>query len=153
MAAPGAPVHLVGVAGAVGRALATWTQAAYARAELEDRAPLRMPPTYRVASLEGDLVAVERAVTELRTAVALDPDAVIGPVEIPADPLATRPGPAARVLVRFDYAQGPAVTTSLRAAVVAAALRGRRGPRAGGPGTGASRNTLRVRVDLADPEL
>lgn len=158
LAAPGAPVHLVGVAGAVGRALATWTQAAYARAELEDRAPLRMPPTYRVASLEGDLVAVERAVSELRAAVPLDPDAVIGPVEIPADPLATRPGPAARVLVRFDYAQGTAVTASLRAAVVAAALRGRRRPKASGPGGGgsgstASRNTLRVRVDLADPEL
>jgi primosomal protein N' (replication factor Y) len=158
LAAPGAPVHLVGVAGAVGRALATWTQAAYARAELEDRAPLRMPPTYRVASLEGDLDAVERAVSELRAAVPLDPEAVIGPVEIPADPLASRPGHAVRVLVRFDYAQGAAVTTSLRAAIVAAALRGRRRPRAAGAGAGgsgatASRNTLRVRVDLADPEL
>lgn len=158
LAAPGAPVHLVGVAGAVGRALATWTQAAYARAELEERAPLRMPPTHRVAAIEGDLTAVERAVAELRESVALDADAVIGPVEIPADPLATRPGPAARVLVRFDYAQGAAVTTSLRAAVVAAALRGRRRPRAAGAnatgaGTTAPRNTLRVRVDLADPEL
>ncbi|MFC0198750.1 primosomal protein N', partial [Microbacterium arthrosphaerae] len=45
LAAPGAPVHLVGVTGDVARALATWTQAAYARAELADRAPLRMPPT------------------------------------------------------------------------------------------------------------
>ena len=154
LATPGAPVHLVGVAGAVGRALATWTQAAYARAELEDRTPLRMPPTYRVASVEGDFDAVERAVAELRAAVALGPDAIIGPVEIPADPLATRPGPAARVLVRFDYAHGAAVATSLRAAVVAAALRGRRGPRKSGSSSStAPRNTLRVRVDLADPEL
>ncbi len=153
LATPGAPVHLVGVAGAVGRALATWTQAAYARAELEDRTPLRMPPTYRVASVEGDFDAVEHAVAELRAAVALGPDAIIGPVEIPADPLATRPGPAARVLVRFDYAHGAVVATSLRAAVVAAALRGRRGPRKSGSSSTAPRNTLRVRVDLADPEL
>ena len=59
LAAPGAPVHLVGVAGPVARALATWTQAAYARAELADRAPLRMPPTVRVAALEGDRRAVD----------------------------------------------------------------------------------------------
>lgn len=147
LAEPGAPVHLVGVAGAVGRALATWTQSAYARGELADRAPLRMPPTHRVASLEGDLDAVERAVADLR-ALELDTDAIIGPVEIPADPRTTRSAPGVRVLVRFDYAQGTAVTTSLRAAVVAAALRGRRGPR-----NGAQRNTLRVRLDLADPEL
>ena len=148
LAAPGAPVHLVGVAGAVGRALATWTQSTYARAELADRAPLRMPPTFRVASIEGDLDAVDRAVAELRAAVPLDADAVVGPVDIPPDPTATRVRPAARVLVRFDYAHGAAVTSSLRAAVVAAALRGRRGPRNGAP-----RNTLRVRVDLSDPEL
>ena len=68
LAAPGAPVHLVGVAGPVARALATWTQPAYARAELADRAPLRMPPTVRVAALEGDRRAVDgRAATRCAT--------------------------------------------------------------------------------------
>ena len=79
---PGAPVHLVGVAGPVARALATWTQPAYARAELADRAPLRMPPTVRVAALEGDRRAVDAALSALRDAVpALDDGRrVLGPV-------------------------------------------------------------------------
>ena len=53
LAAPGAPIHLVGVNGPVARALATWTPAAYARSELESRRPLQMPPTTRVAQIDG----------------------------------------------------------------------------------------------------
>uniref|UniRef100_UPI002616329C primosomal protein N' family DNA-binding protein n=1 Tax=Microbacterium sp. TaxID=51671 RepID=UPI002616329C len=49
LAAPGAPIHLVGVDGPVGRALATWNHAGYARAQLAERAPLHMPPSARVA--------------------------------------------------------------------------------------------------------
>lgn len=141
LAAPGAPVHLVGVAGPVARALATWTQPAYARAELADRIPLRMPPTIRVAALEGDARSVANAVASLREAVpALDDDAVLGPLD--------REG-AVRSLVRFDYAVGAKVTDSLRASVVSQALKTRR-PK-GRPA--APRNTLRVRVDLPDLDL
>lgn len=140
LAAPGAPVHLVGVAGGVARALATWTQPAYAASELADRAPLRMPPTVRVAAVEGPRRRVDAAVTAVREAVpTLDADAVLGPVGENDD---------ARALVRFDYASGSAVTAALRSALVSDALNSRR-PRGGGPG----RNTLRVRVDLPDLEL
>ena len=45
-----------------------------------------------------------------------------------------------------SLALGRTVTEALRAAVVREALRGRRGP-------GRARNTLRVRVDVPDPEL
>ncbi|BDV30570.1 primosomal protein N' [Microbacterium terricola] len=142
LAAPGAPVHLVGVAGPVARALATWTHAAYARAELADRAPLRMPPTVRVAALSGDRPAVDAALTALRTAVpALDAEAVLGPMA--ADE-------GVRALVRFDYAQGTAATESLRASVIAEALRSRKAPK-GRPAR--PRNTLRVRVDVPDLDL
>ena len=142
LAAPGAPVHLVGVAGPVARALATWTQPAYAHAELADRAPLRMPPTVRVAALDGDRPAVEAAIAQLRAAVpSLDAAAVLGPV--PRDE-------GTRALVRFDYGLGPRVTETLRAAVVAQALSVRRGAR-GRPA--AARNTLRVRVDVPDLDL
>ncbi len=138
LAAPGAPVHLVGVSGSTARALATWTQAAYARAELVARVPLRMPPTVRVASIEGTPDAVQRAVAAVQDAM---PDGdVLGPV--PSGDGTTR------ALIRFDYASGAAVTTTLRAAVVAQALRSRR-PAKGRPG----RNTLRVRVDVPDLEL
>jgi len=141
LAAPGAPVHLVGVDGPVARALATWTQSAYARAELADRVPLAMPPAVRVAAVEGTRGTVVEALRELREAVPdLAPTAVLGPV----------PGEEGnvRALVRFDYAQGRAVADQLRAAVIAEALRGRRGRRDRGP-----RTTLRVRLDVPELDL
>ena len=142
LAAPGAPVHLVGVTGPVARALATWTQPAYARAELADRVPLRMPPTVRVAALEGSSTTVDTAIAALREAVpALEDDAVLGPV--PSES-------GARALVRFDYASGSKVAESLRASIVADALRARKKVPARAPG---ARNTLRVRVDVPDLDL
>lgn len=152
LAAPGAPVHLVGVTGPVARALASWTQPAYARQELAERLPLHLPPAARIARLDGDAAAVDRALASLREDVPdLPPDAVLGPV-----PLEGADGPpGARALIRFDYARGARVTASLRASVVAEAVAGRR-RRGGGrrPGGHAgTRNTLAVRVDIADPEL
>lgn len=148
LAAPGAPVHLVGVTGPVARALATWTHSAYARAELGSRAPLRMPPASRVALLEGTPVAVDRAIAAVREALpALTPDAVLGPLR-DETPSPVPEIPLARALVRFDYAAGNAATASLRASVIAEALRSRRSAKGRTP-----RNTLRVRVDVIDPEL
>ncbi|MEZ3160220.1 primosomal protein N' [Microbacterium sp. BWT-B31] len=142
LAAPGAPVHLVGVSGAIARALATWTQPAYARSELADRAPLRMPPTVRVAAVDGARPAVEAALAALRADVPeLDAEAVLGP-------LARDEG--VRALVRFEYGLGARVAESLRAAVIADAVSARKG-RAGR--ANAVRNRLRVRVDVPDLEL
>ncbi|MFB8147113.1 primosomal protein N' [Microbacterium sp. NPDC056003] len=153
LAAPGAPVHLVGVAGPVARALATWTQSAYARMELADRKPLRMPPTVRVAAVDGDRLAVDAALAELRSAVPeLDGEAVLGP--LPRDE-------GVRALVRFDYALGGRVAESLRASVVSAAIKARRpAKRTTGQATdaqaarvAAARNRLKVRVDVPDLDL
>lgn len=151
LAAPGSPVHLVGVVGPVARALATWTQPVYARNELAERTPLLMPPAVRVAVLEGDTPAVELALRNLAEAVpGLAPLAVLGPV--------LQEDGASRALVRFEYGQGAEVTASLRASLVSAAVRNRRPARptarrnidpAVPPRR--QRNTLKVRVD--DPEL
>lgn len=142
LAAPGAPVHLVGVTGSIARALATWTQPAYARAELADRAPLRMPPTVRVAAVDGAHRVVDAALDDLRRAVpALDAEAVLGPLPR---------GEGARALVRFEYALGARVAESLRASVVAQAVKARRSAKGRPPGAA---HTLRVRVDVPDPEL
>lgn len=142
LAAPGAPIHLVGVDGATARALATWNQSAYARSELESRAPLHMPPTTRVALVEGSAAAVSRALISL-TELALPADAVLGPVPIESDDAP----PRVRALVRFDYGAGGRVATALRAAVVAEAVASRRG-RGKNP-----RSTLTARLDILDPEL
>ncbi|CAN3701895.1 putative primosomal protein N' [Microbacterium sp. MM2322] len=147
LAAPGAPVHLVGVAGPVARALATWTQPAYARGELIDRAPLRMPPAVRVASVDGHTRSVDALLASLRETVPeLDPLAVLGPVDTSETPdVAT-----SRALVRFDYAQGRAVAEALRAGVIADALRARKSRKNRGP---QPRSTLRVRLDIPEPDL
>lgn len=147
LAAPGAPVHLVGVTGPVARALATWTQPSYARAELADRAPLRMPPAVRVASVEGHSRSVDTLLASLRDAVPdLDALAILGPVDTSAEPATS----TSRALVRFDYAHGRAVAEALRAGVVADALRARKSAKDRGP---KPRNTLRVRLDIPEPDL
>ena len=140
LAAPGAPVHLVGVDGPVGRALATWNQAGYARAELEARAPLHMPPAARVALVEGLPGSVERALASLRE-LPVPSDAILGPVPIEPDE------GRVRALVRFDYASGAKVTATLRAVVVAEAVKRRRGR--GQP----NQSPLSLRLDILDPEL
>ena len=142
LAAPGAPVHLVGVNGAAAKALATWNQAGHARSELESRAPLHMPPTARVALVQGSAAAVGRALSAL-TELALPADAVLGPVPVETDDVP----PRVRALVRFEYGAGARVATALRAAVVAEAVsgRGRKGR--------STKSTLSVRLDILDPEL
>lgn len=140
LAAPGAPIHLVGVDGPVGRALATWTQPAYARSELESRAPLHLPPTTRVALVEGVPAAVARAIDALGE-LQLPSDAVLGPVPIESDE------GRVRALVRFEYSAGTSVATRLRASVIAEAVKRRRGRGQ------SNRIPLSVRLDMLDPEL
>ncbi|WCM56836.1 primosomal protein N' [Microbacterium sp. EF45047] len=142
LAAPGAPVHLVGVDSPVARALATWTQPAYARGELQARAPLRMPPTVRVAQVDGLSASVRGALDALR-GIGVDGEAVLGPVPVDEDG-------RVRALVRFGYGAGPAVAAALRAAVIADATLARRGrDRTGGRG----RATLSVHLDILEPEI
>jgi len=142
LAAPGAPIHLVGVNGAAAKALATWNQSGHARSELESRAPLHMPPATRVALVQGSVPAVGRALAAL-TDLALPADAVLGPVPVDSDDIP----PRVRALVRFDYGAGSRVATALRAAVVAEAVSGRRGRGR------TTKSTLSVRLDILDPEL
>jgi primosomal protein N' (replication factor Y) len=71
LAAPGAPVHLVGVSGDVATALATWRSAEFAARQLADRRELRFPPTVRLAAATGPVRAVE-ALVEAWAAVGAD---------------------------------------------------------------------------------
>lgn len=138
LAAPGAPVHLVGVDGPVARALATWSAAAYARSELEARKPLHMPPTARFAQLEG-LPASVRAALDALSDIGIPTDAVLGPVPLDDDG-------RVRALVRFPYAAGQDVADTLRASVVADAAQSRRG-------RGRQRIPLSVHLDILEPDI
>ena len=138
LAAPGAPVFLVGVAGALATALAAWRQPDWAATELEARRALRFPPAVRVASVTAAPAAVVRAIDAARDAAgevdALGPTAVEDGLD--------------RAIIRFDYAAGAAVAKALRAEMIRVATERRR-PVAGRPPKRPA--VLRVRFD--DPEV
>jgi primosomal protein N' (replication factor Y) len=138
LAAPGAPVVLVGVGGPLAHALALWQHDGYARAELEDRRELRFPPAVRIASVTGRPETVAAAIASLAEGVVID---TLGPA--PLD------NGLVRSIVRFEYARGSAVAAGLRAAVIRNATARRKQP--AGEGRFRPAPTLRVRFD--DPEV
>jgi primosomal protein N' (replication factor Y) len=137
LARPGAPVVLTGVTGDLARALATWTQPAFAHAELLDRRALRFPPAVRAASVSGDATAVAEALAEVRD---LPGASILGPT--PADE-------GVRAILRVDYAQAGDASRLLRGAVVRNATKRRKAPQ--GKAGYRPPPTLRVRFD--DPEI
>jgi primosomal protein N' (replication factor Y) len=136
LAAPGATTVLVGVGSALASALATWQRSDYVRSELADRRTLRFPPAVRVATVTGTPETVQGAVDAIR---AIDHVDVLGPVE-------TAEG-GVRAIVRFDYGEGAAVASGLRAELIRAATSRR--TRAGGANGRVALPTLRVRFDDA----
>ena len=143
LAAVGAPCVLVGVGGALASALATWRLPDYARKELTDRRRLRFPPAVRVATVTGTADAVEQAVAK---ATQIGHTDALGPV----DTESVNGSDGVRAILRFDYADGPAVAAALRAEVILSATR-RRKLAAGGDR--ATLPTLRVRCDDPEPFL
>ena len=144
LAAPRAPVVLVGVGGALASALATWRQADYARAELVDRRQLRFPPAVRVATVTGSVQAVADAVA----AIEGDASDILGPVDIPST---DGSAPKVRTIVRFDYAKGHDVAQALRSELVRNATGKRRPPVKSQQYV--PRPTLRIRFDDVEPFL
>jgi primosomal protein N' (replication factor Y) len=136
LAADDARVMLVGVGGALATAMVTGDSAAYARTELADRRALRFPPAARMATLQGRPEAVAAG-----TAALPEGAEVVG---------TTVDGDAARAIIRFDYAHGPAVAAALRAEVIRQAT-ARRKPAPGAPRPRRQPLPLKVRLDDPDP--
>ncbi|QJW36836.1 primosomal protein N' [Cellulosimicrobium protaetiae] len=83
-ATAGGQVLLVGdAAPAPTNALVRWDPALLADRELDERAELSLPPAVRVAAVTGDRPAVAALLGRVELA---HPDAVLGPVEVPAHP-------------------------------------------------------------------
>jgi primosomal protein N' (replication factor Y) len=137
LSAPGAPVHLVGVTGPLGLALATWRQSDFLSRELADRRLLRFPPAVRVATVTGPLHLVDPLLGEAQavgaTVVSTDHDEA-----------------GVRTVLRFDYGHGAAVAGVLRTAIVRAASGRRPRDRAADGRDRRPAPTLRVRMD--DPD-
>ncbi|MEX1079171.1 MAG: primosomal protein N' [Homoserinimonas sp.] len=138
LAAPGAPVILVGVGGALATAMATWRLADYAHSELSDRRRLRFPPAVRVATITGSADAVDSAVAEVAELTGVD---VLGPTAVET---------GVRAIARFDYGVGLQVAGILRSAVIRnATTRRKRVPP--GEGRSSALPTLKVRFDDSEP--
>lgn len=135
LAADDAAVILVGVGGALGTALASWTQADYARAELADRRALRFPPAVRTATLQGAPDAVDEALRRLPPSAEQ-----VGVTQVEG---------RARAIIRFDYAHGAQVAEAVRSEVIRQAT-ARRKPIPGAPRRG--RQPLPLRAFFDDPE-
>lgn len=143
LAAPDAPVLLVGVGGFVATALATGHTERIAETELADRRQLRFPPAVRVAALTGTPEAVERATTTLADLEGVD---VLGPIVL--GPIELDEG-RVRAIVRLDYARGADVAGRLKAELVRGATA--RGSRVPGAPPRRRVPALRVRFDDAEP--
>ena len=138
LAAPDAPVYLVGAGEELGTVMTSWNQAEFAKRELADRHALRLPPAVRVASVSGPLIDV----TDTCASIASHPGVrVLGPV-------GTGEGNS-RALVTFDYRDGDMMATTLRASVIQSATRGsRRVKRPDQP-----KRVLRLRVRFDDTDI
>jgi len=128
-------VVLVGVGGALGHALAGWSQPDFARTEYAGRRELRFPPAVRMATLQGAPDAVEEAVA------LLPPTAEVLGTTLTAG--------RARAILRFDYRDGAAIAEVVHAEVIRQATRRRRAV-PGHPPRGRQPLPLRGRFD--DPE-
>ncbi len=131
LAAPGAPVHLVGVTGDVATALATWRSADFAAKQLADRRALRFPPVVRLAAATGPVPAVEELVASWAGAGA---DLLSRTTEERGE----------RAVVRFRPGAGPAVAATAKAALLKHGSARRPKPPAPPPAV------LRVRFDPQD---
>jgi primosomal protein N' (replication factor Y) len=134
--------------------MATWRLSSYAHTELEDRRRLRFPPAVRVATITGSASAVDKAVAIVAGGDA--PDQLVGMAEAATGPSGTDvlgpvdvEGGGVRAIVRFDYAVGAAVASTLRAEVVRNATSRRK--RAAGSGASPPLPTLKVRFDDTEP--
>ena len=132
LAAPRAPVHLIGVRGDVATALATWNSPEFAARQLADRRILHFPPATRVVSVTGAVAPVEALVADL-----IGHGAVV---------VSRTDDDGRRVVLRFEYGAGAALAGAAKAALVGVASTRRPGP----PGTRRAAPTLRVRFDAHD---
>ncbi|MFD1713593.1 primosomal protein N' [Amnibacterium flavum] len=139
LAAPGAAVHLVGIDGDLGLAMATWRQNDFMAREVAERKHLRFPPAVRIASVTGTSRLVSDAVSAAEAA---------GAQVLSTEPVDGPGSGSVRTVLRFDYGHGAAVAGALRTAIVTTAT-GRRRPAKDERGFRPP-PTLRVRMDDVD---
>ena len=99
---------LVGVSGMLATKFSLWAQAELAEQELASRLELRFPPAIRLASIGASKDLIQEVATSLAQLGGLD---ILGPMPI------TEHGVERewRVLVKYDYSEGPRLAEQLKA--------------------------------------
>lgn len=137
LATAGATCFLVGAGHDLGAVIASWRLREFASAQLAQRQAIGLPPAKRAATLVGFTADVLAAVEAVST---IGHTRVMGPTTVEDE---------SRAIVLFDYRDGDAVSTALRASVVKAATKGARRRSA----TSKPERVVRLRVRLDDAEL
>ena len=138
LARDSATVYVSGTGPVLGRVVATGESMAFVTSELSSREALALPPATRVAAI----TASPQVLDSVRATIeALPHRSLLGPVALDAD--------TARIILTFDYRDGAAVATALRALIVTTATVPRKPNPATGPAAKPRVSRLNVRMDDA----
>jgi primosomal protein N' (replication factor Y) len=132
-----ATCYLVGAGSQLGASIASWNLRSFAQSELETRSSLGLPPARRAATVTGPASDVESACAAI---TSIGRTRVMGP---------TGNDGGARAIVLFDYRDGDAVSTALRASIVTTSTKGARRK----AGVASTERVMRLRVRMDDAEL
>jgi primosomal protein N' (replication factor Y) len=102
----------VGLQGFLGQKFALWSQAEIAKHEYLSRAELRFPPFIRMASLSGERDLLSKVLEALPREIE-----ILGPMPVTSKNAAVDDW---RALIRYEYAQGAALASTLKAQVLLA---------------------------------
>lgn len=138
LAKKNAHIFINGAGLVLGKALTESSQTAWAAHEFADRQSLRLPPSVRVVSITGPTETVRSTCDGIPLTASFR---VLGPVG--------QADGAARALIFFEYKDGDAISTFLRAAVITSATRSKKPP----VSAGQSPRVLRLRVRFDDPDI
>jgi primosomal protein N' (replication factor Y) len=138
LARDNAKVYVSGTGAALGRVVATGDVMSFVTSELSSRESLALPPATRVAVI----TATPQVLEAVRASIeALPHRSLLGPVTLDTD--------TARIILTFDYRDGAAVATALRALIVTTATVPRKPNPATAPAAKPRVSRLSVRMDDA----
>ena len=129
---------IAGVPNELGQKLALWQIADIAKTELAERRELDFPPHLRLASIQGDVDVCSQISSELKS--QLPQVVVLGPIQVRNNQKIEH-----RFVLKFNYADGQALASSLRALLLASS--------AGVVSSATGKNQRPVKVRMDDPEV
>lgn len=103
----------VGLSGPIAKKFADWNLDELAENELRQRRELRFPPAVRMASLTGERDLLHKVLTEIENQPGVE---ILGPMPLPS----VGSNNDWRALLRFEYSQGAALSSMLKAQILLA---------------------------------